>query len=131
MPCVIVVEDDLDVRDVLATGLELAGACRVIAVSGAGEAKAALTRELPDAAVIDIGLPGSSGLDLARDFAERDVPVLLISGSMRHIELLEAVDCLFLAKPFKINRMVEELQALLRDREQGLKRLRACFARLP
>jgi CheY-like chemotaxis protein len=61
-----VVEDDQDGRDVLKTALEQCGATVTTAASAA-EALLALSREVPDVLVSDIGLPGQDGYDLLRE----------------------------------------------------------------
>lgn len=71
--CVLVVDDHDDSRELLATLLELRG----FAVHTAGDAVTALATaraEKPQVAVIDIGLPGMDGHELARRL--RSVPEL-------------------------------------------------------
>jgi PAS domain S-box-containing protein len=63
---VLVVDDERDSRDLIATVLERQGA-RVVAVSSAGEALAAIGHEVPDVLVSDIEMPEQSGYDLLRE----------------------------------------------------------------
>jgi CheY-like chemotaxis protein len=62
---VLIVEDDDDAREVLASVLTDCGA-RVLATASADEAMAIVQRERPDVLVSDIGLPGRNGYDLIR-----------------------------------------------------------------
>ena len=67
---VLIVDDDPDSRDVVATVLERAGA-RVTPAASASEALYALDGELPDVIVSDVGMPGRDGFDLIRDVRKR------------------------------------------------------------
>jgi CheY-like chemotaxis protein len=62
---VMVVDDELDMRDFLSVSLRQYGA-DVTAVASVGEAVAALEREKPDVLVSDIGMPGEDGYALIR-----------------------------------------------------------------
>jgi CheY-like chemotaxis protein len=75
-PRILLVEDDPDVRFVLATALgrELSGAA-VVAVPDAYQALAMLREEPFDAAVIDLVMPGASGLELLSRMATLPTPV--------------------------------------------------------
>jgi PAS domain S-box-containing protein len=63
---VLLVEDELDTRDLLTTILQECGA-RVIAVDSVSEAMTAILRELPDVLLSDIGMSGRNGYDLIRE----------------------------------------------------------------
>ena len=62
---VMVVDDELDMRDFLSVSLRQYGA-DVTALASVGEAVAALEREKPDVLVSDIGMPGEDGYALIR-----------------------------------------------------------------
>jgi signal transduction histidine kinase/ActR/RegA family two-component response regulator len=66
---VLVVDDERDSRDLIATVLERQGA-RVVAVGSGAEALAAIGREVPDVLVSDIEMPEQSGYDLLRRVRE-------------------------------------------------------------
>jgi signal transduction histidine kinase len=68
---VLVVDDNRDAADSLAMMLRLAGSRAIVAYHGA-DALDALSRELPDIMLLDIGLPGMSGYDVCR--AARSLP---------------------------------------------------------
>jgi two-component system, chemotaxis family, CheB/CheR fusion protein len=63
---VVIVEDNPDSRETLQHLLELGG-YRVITASSGREGVACIKRERPEIAIIDIGLPGMSGYDVARE----------------------------------------------------------------
>ena len=82
-PMVLMVDDDLDTREMYAVGLSLLGLSVVIA----GDANAAfdLACEMdPDVIVTDVWLPGSDGYALAhrlqREERTRRTPVLIVTG---------------------------------------------------
>ncbi|HSN26047.1 MAG TPA: response regulator [Kofleriaceae bacterium] len=75
-----VVDDNEDARELVAHMLETAGHEVVLAHDGPSGLETILAHE-PDAALIDIGLPGMTGLDVARALKERcrDLPTRLIA----------------------------------------------------
>jgi CheY-like chemotaxis protein len=62
---ILVVDDDLDLRESLTMLLEIYGAS-VTAVASAGEALEALSHEVPDVLLSDLAMPGQDGYDLIR-----------------------------------------------------------------
>ncbi len=88
LPAVLVVEDDRSARAFLQSNLA-ADRCDVVAVGSAEEALIALRTSRPDIAIVDVGLPGMSGLDLVSAIRDGGVdepwdsgmPVLIVSGS--------------------------------------------------
>jgi signal transduction histidine kinase len=80
---VLLVEDNLDAREMMALLLELEG-CAVLAAGDGMEALTVARRERPDIAFIDIGLPGMNGYAVARelkaDAATRDIRLVALTG---------------------------------------------------
>jgi two-component system response regulator PrrA len=115
---VLVVDDDDPIRDAVERGLGLHG----YAVSGAADAESALTmvgRRRPDLMVLDIGLPGMSGIDLCQRMRDLgvDVPVLMLSARDQvgdRVAGLQAGADDYLVKPFALDELVARVQALLR-----------------
>jgi len=75
-----IVDDNEDARDLVARMLENAGHEVFVAHDGPSGLEAILQHK-PDAALIDIGLPGMTGLDVARALKERcrDLPTRLVA----------------------------------------------------
>jgi len=106
-----------------------------------GSARDFLLSTRPDAAaclVLDVRLPGLSGLDLQRELRESDVhiPIVFITGHgdiPMTVEAMKAGAVEFLTKPFRGQDLLDAVQrALARDRDARQERaeiaeLRKCF----
>jgi DNA-binding NarL/FixJ family response regulator len=92
---VVIVEDHVALR----RGLELLlrdTDCRVIGTADDAEAALSLVeRRRPDVAIVDINLPGRSGIELTRSLLEQnpEIGVLLYTGVDDQDTLSEALDC--------------------------------------
>lgn len=118
LPLVLVVDDDPDLRELLATYLGANG-YRVHAVGDGPSLRAALAQGVqPDAIVMDLMLPGEDGLSLTRHVkAQGAVPVLMLSAKgeeMDRVIGLEVGADDYLAKPFGPRELLARLRALLR-----------------
>jgi len=117
-PDLLVVEDDEQVRTSLERGLRLSG----FAVRSAPDGPAALRavhEQVPDAVVLDLGLPGMDGVAVvtALRAMDHDVPVCVLSARDSvddRIVGLEAGADDYMVKPFALTELVARLRALLR-----------------
>jgi len=120
MFCVLVVEDDRDINEVVREGLRLAGYDAVAAHSGA-EALAEAARQVPDLVLLDQMLPDMDGLDVCRRLREaaptRTVPIVFLtaraSPDARVRGLALGADD-YVAKPFSMRELVLRIGAVLR-----------------
>jgi two-component system phosphate regulon response regulator OmpR len=116
---ILVVEDDARLRERLARYLTGEG-FRVTAAPDAAEARACMRGISPDLLVLDVMMPGESGLDLTRSLREEqghDLPVLMLTarGSPEdRIAGFEAGVDDYLPKPFEPRELVLRIKALLR-----------------
>ncbi|MEU6401192.1 response regulator transcription factor [Streptomyces sp. NPDC046985] len=115
---VLVVDDDAAIRRSLERGLRLSGFAVRSAGSGA-EALAALGQEPPDVLVLDVSMPGMSGIDVCTRLRAQgeDLPVLMLSAldeTADRIAGLQAGGDDYLVKPFALQELVLRLHALLR-----------------
>ncbi|PPK65463.1 response regulator [Actinokineospora auranticolor] len=104
MARVLVVDDDEDVRDLVARWLRADGH-DVLAVDGGALALAAIERHgLPQVAVLDVDMPGMDGVDLLRQLrrADRYLPALFITVLWSGLDLARMRDAgaAYLPKPF-------------------------------
>lgn len=114
----LVVEDEPELRRQLEAALTLQG--YTVDASGEGKEALYLATEYPfDAAVVDLGLPGLSGLDVIRSLRAdgNRLPVLILTARDRwqdKVQGLEAGGDDYLAKPFQMEELLARLKALLR-----------------
>jgi two-component system, OmpR family, response regulator MprA len=115
---VLVVDDDRAVRDALRRVLTLDGYDVQIAEGGA-EAIEAVAQAVPDAVVLDIGMPGIDGLEVCerlRRLGNR-VPILMLTARVEISDRVAGLDAGaddYLTKPFDVNELKARLRALLR-----------------
>ena len=115
---ILIVEDDGKVAGAVRTGLEAEGYTTVSAGSGEDGYFCATTEPF-DALVLDIGLPGRSGLDILKALRRRGqtIPVLLLTArdavEDRVLGLDSGADD-YLVKPFAFAELLARLRALLR-----------------
>jgi len=115
---VLVVEDEPGIRDFLSRGLENAGFLTTTAADGTTGEQLALA-ETFDAIVLDLMLPGRSGLEVLASVRQSkpNVPVLVLTarGSVAdRVGALEAGAIDYLVKPFAMPELVARLRAQLR-----------------
>ena len=118
---VFVVDDDPSIREAIESLLKLAG----LRVETFGTAQEFLRNERPDlpgCVVLDVELPGLSGLDLQRELAAHGIklPIIFITGYgdiPMSVRAMKAGATEFLTKPFRDQDLLDAIQqALERDR---------------
>ena len=116
---ILVVEDDPRLRERLARYLTGEG-FRVTAAGDATEARTQLRAINPDLMVLDVMMPGESGLDLTQSLRREqphDLPILLLTARGApedRIAGFEAGADDYLGKPFEPRELVLRIRALLR-----------------
>ena len=116
----LVVDDDRGLRDVLRRALSLSGYEVRLAESGA-EALGEVATGVPDAMVLDIGLPDIDGLEVCRTLRREGnrLPVLMLTARDAVSDRIDGLDAGaddYLVKPFDIDELKARLRALLRRR---------------
>ena len=126
----LVVDDDRALRDVLRRSLSLSGYEVRLAGSGS-DALSEVASAVPDAMVLDVGLPDIDGLEVCRLLRrERNrLPILMLTARDAVADRIDGLDAGaddYLAKPFDIDELHARIRALLRraggegDLEGGL-----------
>jgi two-component system, OmpR family, phosphate regulon response regulator OmpR len=113
-----VVEDDASVRDMLADYLEKQGLV-VTAMRSADEMLKRINRLRPDLIILDVGLPGMSGLDACRKLrGEGDrVPIILLTARTEEVDRVVGLEMGaddYLGKPFSARELLARIHAVLR-----------------
>src|ERR1700684_2764171 len=118
---VFVVDDDASIRDALKSLIRSVG----LKVEAFGSPREFLQGKRPDAPsclVLDVRLPGESGLDLQRELAEANIhiPIIFITGHgdiPMSVRAMKAGAVEFLTKPFRDQDLLDAVRiALERDR---------------
>jgi two-component system phosphate regulon response regulator PhoB len=124
-PKVLVVEDEESILELIRDSIGREGFAVATATSGE-DALAAVRDESPDVILLDLMLPGISGLEVCRRLksqpATADIPVLMLSardGESDVIAGLEIGADDYLTKPFSPRILAARLRAALRRREGG------------
>ena len=118
---VFVVDDDVSVREAL-EGLIRSAGLRVETFRSAREFLARERPDLPSCLVLDVRLPGLSGLDLQKRMAEAnlEIPIVFITGHGNvpvAVQAMKAGALEFLTKPFTDRDLLDAVeQAIKRDR---------------
>jgi FixJ family two-component response regulator len=124
---VLVVDDDQSVREGVGSLLRSVG-LRVEAFASAQEFMHFQRPDAPVCLVLDVRLPGASGLDLQRDLAAggEHIPIIFITGHgdiPMTVSAMKAGAAEFLLKPFREQDLLDAVvQALERDRVARAKR---------
>ncbi|HEV2251435.1 MAG TPA: response regulator [Candidatus Limnocylindria bacterium] len=119
---VLIVEDDATTGDLLATAINDERGYRAVRVENADQALDALAAIDPDLLVLDIHLPGMSGLELydrVRSSARfRSLPVVFETGAGReHAQALrERGIATYIKKPFDLDELVRFVKRLVPPR---------------
>ena len=117
---ILVAEDDRDIAELIAHFLRKQGWEPYVVASG-DEAVAYVRRHAVDVVVLDVMLPGLSGLEVCRllrgDKTTEDVPIIMVTARVEETDRIVGLDIGaddYLAKPFSPNELVARVRALLR-----------------
>ena len=124
---VFVVDDDVSVRESLG-GLIRSAKFRFMGFASAEEFLSRAVFEMPTCLVLDVRMPGLSGLDLQKRLAEihQEIPIIFITG---HGDVPSSVQAMkggavdYLVKPFSEQTLLDAIaNAIARDRDSRLDR---------
>ena len=112
------VDDDRAVRDALRRVLTLAG-YEVQVAEGGAEAIEAVVQAVPDAVVLDVGMPDVDGLEVCKRLRMlgNRVPILMLTARVEISDRVAGLDAGaddYLVKPFDVDELKARLRALLR-----------------
>jgi CheY-like chemotaxis protein len=111
--CVLVVDDDAQVRQAIRWALEDEG-LSVVTASDGHEAVVVAVERQPDLVVLDLTLPEMNGYEVAghlRSARSRPLPILLITADgQAHTKAKQVGAYAFLRKPFQVEELVNAVQ---------------------
>ncbi len=124
-PTVLVVDDELAIRDMLRMALEVAD-FRCIEADNIQDAYTQIVDERPDLVLLDWMLPGGSGLELLRRLkrndATRELPVIMLTAKTAEDNVIQGLDVGaddYITKPFAPRELIARVRALLRRSSGG------------
>lgn len=125
MKTIYCVEDDENIRELVLYALASSGFRGVGFDEGKGFL-AAVAKEPPDLALLDIMLPGESGLDLLRRLREEPatarLPVIMLTAKTSEYDRVKGLDSGaddYISKPFGVMELLSRIRAVLRRVEKA------------
>lgn len=123
-PCVLIVDDEPDLRQLLTDVLESEG-CQVVRAANGAEALEKITQQRPDLIVLDLMMPVLDGWSFMNSYvavAGTQIPIISLSAvlsdaAMERLERLGVRCCL--AKPFDLTELLTCASRLLGPRCKG------------
>jgi CheY-like chemotaxis protein len=117
---VLVADDEDDIRDLVCLAVQRAGGTVIGSVTDGTAALAAARADLPEIAVLDVSMPGATGLEvcaaLRGDPRTAGIRILLLSAGASLDDVargLAAGADAYLAKPFRVAGLVHQVQSLM------------------
>lgn len=124
MTTVLIVEDQSSVAEVVKHHLESSG-FQVVTADNVETGWRCMFTHQPDAALVDIRLPGPDGWTLIEqiraDERFKKLPTLVLTGLLEAdvLDRAAALDCQYLSKPFSASALVHKVQGMLRGAHNG------------
>jgi DNA-binding response OmpR family regulator len=119
MPCILIVDDDRRVLDLLEIAFQGHG-FRVVTAADGDQAIQRIASDSPDLVVLDVRLPKKSGLEVCeivrRDPTASTLPIILVSGAADTDSRLRGLACGaddFVAKPFSPKELIARTRRIL------------------
>lgn len=120
---ILVVDDEPNIRDLLASGLRFAG-FSVLAVGNGNDAVTAAEKGNPDLILLDVMLPDMSGFSVTKKLRSLNImaPVLFLTA---RDEVEDKITGLtvggddYMTKPFSLDEIIARINAILRRTKQG------------
>jgi two-component system phosphate regulon response regulator PhoB len=119
---VLVVEDESAIQELLRYSLMQAG-FEAIVVGSAEDAAREIDRQLPAVALLDLMLPGMSGVALAKrlraEVRTRDLPIIMVTARAAENDRVQGLEIGaddYVTKPFSPKELIARIRAVLRRR---------------
>ena len=119
MALIVVADDDVDIRDLVEFKLTTLGH-QIVTVADGSSAVDACRTSRPDLAVLDVMMPGLTGLEAVREIrsnpALKDIPVILLTARAQQSDVQTGYDSGaddYITKPFSPKDLASRVEALL------------------
>ncbi len=116
-PLILVVEDDLPVRNLITTTMKT-NEYRYLAVANGEAAIMEASSHNPDIVLLDLGLPDQDGVEVIKSIRSwSNMPIIVISARSEDSDKIEALDAGaddYLTKPFSVEELLARLRATQR-----------------
>ena len=124
-PKILLIEDEEDIAAMIALQAKIAGYRLIVEVDGLNGLKS-IEREKPDLVILDVMLPGQSGLEVCRRIksnpALKQIPVLMISAKSEETDVLAGLEIGaddYVCKPFSLKILFSRVRVVLRRERKG------------
>lgn len=117
---ILIVDDDREIRDLLAEFLETHGLPTALAANGE-QMRQRIAADRPDLVVLDLTLPGEDGLALCRELiAGSRIPIIMLTARSAPVDRIVGLEMGaddYLTKPFEPRELVARIRSVLRRSE--------------
>lgn len=122
--CVLLIEDDRNIVDLVRSNLVARGFSVIVSADGT-DALTLLQREQPDIALVDLMLPRSDGFELCRQLRQHStLAIIVVSARWEETDKVRALNLGaddYLTKPFGIEELLARINATLRRSRSAVK----------
>ncbi len=130
----LIVEDNVDLANGLEVNLKKEGYKVLKTVTGEDGLKIAI-RDCPDLIILDIMLPGISGLDVCRELRNKsiDIPIIMLTAKSDETDRVVGLELGaddYITKPFGIRELLARIRVCLRRQPQQTEMPRYSFGRI-
>lgn len=117
MPRLLIVDDEATYRDTLASAFQREG-FEVMTASDGNTALECFASFQPDVVLLDVMLPGRSGVDVCRELrVQSNVPIIMLSARAGEIDAVVGLEVGaddYVAKPFRLRELIARVRAAIR-----------------
>lgn len=117
---ILVIEDDEDIRELEVFNLKQEG-WKVLEAESAEDGVELLKKSLPDIILLDLMLPGMSGLDFCRQLKQssdyQSIPIIMVSAKGEEADIVTGLELGaddYVVKPFRPRELIARVRAVLR-----------------
>lgn len=117
---IIVVEDDINIRELIVYALNNSG-FKALGLPGAQEFYTEMERQRPTLLILDLMLEGESGYDILdtvrKDPKYADIPVIILTAKSSEFDKVKGLDMGaddYITKPFGVMELISRVKALIR-----------------